>query len=188
VIIDPGDEPQKILAQIKDGSKPVSIVNTHGHPDHVGANAPLAQKFKLPIYIHQEDAGSLSPVRMSLANVYTGLSAKASQPSHLLAGGEEIRFGNNFLKVIHTPGHTRGGICLYIPGHLFSGDTLFYEEVGRTDLPGGSDEALIKGIKEKLFILPPGTVVYPGHGPSTTIGHEKEYNPWVGGKAGGVID
>ncbi|MGE5508972.1 MAG: MBL fold metallo-hydrolase [Chitinophagales bacterium] len=163
LVVDPGDEGAALLERIRAlNSRVVAIVNTHGHWDHTGANAALRQATGAPLLIHEADASWLD-----------------SPPDRFLREGEELAVGSFRLKVIHTPGHTRGGLCLYTEGALFSGDTLFAESVGRTDLPGGSFVELVASIREKLFALPDETVVYPGHGPATSIGDEKSLNPYV---------
>lgn len=173
VIIDPGAEPALIKERIRAlGVKPICTVNTHGHGDHIGANAAMG----LPILIHAADAGYLTdPVK----NVSGLLGAPFTSPpaSRLLEDGETIEVGELILDVIHTPGHTPGSICLKCGDIIFTGDTLLAEGIGRTDLPGGVEYKLVKSIREKLFILPDETRVYPGHGPTTTIGHEKTHNP-----------
>lgn len=163
LVIDPGDEAAKLMEQVEaEGGKVVAIVNTHGHWDHTGADAALREKTGAPLLLHEADA-----------------SWYGGTVDRYLRDGEELAVGSLRLKVIHTPGHTKGGICLYLPGLLFSGDTLFAESVGRTDLPGGSMAALVTSIRERLFVLPDETMVYPGHGPATTIGDEKSLNPYV---------
>lgn len=175
LIIDPGDEPDKIIREIETlNLKPVGIVNTHGHPDHTGANVELGRKYGVPIYIHQEDAHFLSPLN-SILGRFLGYKTRASKIDQFVKDGDEIKAGNLVFKVLHTPGHSPGGICLFAEGVLFSGDTLFKEDVGRSDLYGGSNEKLWKSIKEKLFVLPENTLVYPGHGPATSIGEGKKH-------------
>ncbi|MDI6869982.1 MAG: MBL fold metallo-hydrolase [Bacillota bacterium] len=163
LVIDPGAEAERILAAIRAGGvKVAAIVNTHGHWDHIGANGEVKEATGAPLLIHEADAGITSP-----------------PADRLLHGEEELPLGRFKLRVIHTPGHSPGSICLYLPGVLFSGDTLFAESVGRTDLPGGSLSQLVSSIREKLFVLPDETVVHPGHGPSTTVGEERSLNPYV---------
>ncbi|MBG0780516.1 MAG: MBL fold metallo-hydrolase, partial [Desulfotignum balticum] len=128
--------------------------------------------------IHPDDVPMLSELSRSAASF--GLSAENSpEPDLLLHDKYTVRFGNITLTVIHTPGHSRGGIALYTPGHLFAGDTLFAGSIGRTDLPGGDYDTLIASIKQKLLVLPDDTVVYTGHGPETTIADEKRMNPFL---------
>jgi hydroxyacylglutathione hydrolase len=182
--IDPGAEPEVILAFVKEHSLHVEkIVLTHGHGDHIGAVASLKEAWNIPIKIHEEDAGMLTCADRNLS-AFLGLNITAPDADRFLADGDTITFGTTTVTVLHTPGHTRGGISLYIeqtenPSLLFSGDTLFDHEVGRCDLPGGSLDILRKSVREKMFVLPEDTRVYPGHGPATMIGVEKRENPYV---------
>lgn len=181
VVVDPGDEVDRILALVKQlGLTIVAIVNTHGHFDHVGGNRQLTQATQAPLYIHQADAHMLE--RVSQVAAMYGLPGENSpQPDRQLEDGMLIEFGTHSMKVIHTPGHTPGGCCLYLEAEnkLIAGDTLFADGVGRTDLPGGSHAQLVESIKTRLFNLPDQVQVYPGHGPTTTIGHEKRHNPYL---------
>ena len=181
LVIDPGGDSDEILGLIEsEGLSVVMVVNTHGHGDHIGANAPLKERFGCPIVIHEADAAFLTDPGLNLS-AYLGSDAVVGPPAdRLLRERDEVRIGSMCLRVIHTPGHTPGGMCLYADGHLFSGDTLFAGSVGRTDFPGGSMEQLAGAIRDKLLVLPNGTVVYPGHGPTTTIGDEKAANPFIG--------
>ncbi len=179
VVIDPGDEADRILMELAKAELKVTyIINTHGHFDHVGANKKLKEVTGAVLAIHPDDAPMLSELSRSAATF--GLAAENSPaPDLLLKNADEITFGNITLQVIHTPGHSRGGICLYTKGHLFAGDTLFAGSIGRTDLPGGDYDTLIASIKEKLLNLPDDTVVYTGHGPETTLMNEKRMNPFL---------
>ena len=179
VVIDPGDDSDRILMTLADKGLTVKyLVNTHGHFDHVGANKKMKEVTGAPIMIHSEDEPMLG--QLDRAAAAFGLSAENSPAAdQLLNDGDEIIFGEITLKVIHTPGHSRGGICLYTKGYLFVGDTLFAGSIGRTDLPGGDYNTLIANIKEKLFSLPDDTTVYTGHGPETTIAQEKRSNPFL---------
>jgi len=183
VVIDPGADGERILGVLKaNGVKPLYILNTHGHFDHIGANRKVAEATGAKIMINAGDEPFLSRAAQS-ATMY-GLSAENSPaPAANLNDGDLIRFGSHEIKVIHTPGHSAGGCCLYLQkeGLLISGDTLFAESIGRTDLPGGSQAQLVGNIRTKLLVLPPETRVFPGHGPATTIEHEKKYNPYLGG-------
>ncbi len=178
-VIDPGDDADRILMTLANENLTVKyLVNTHGHFDHVGANKRMKEVTGAPLAIHTEDVPMLSQLSRSAASF--GLAAENSpEPDLLLHDGDTVTFGDITLKVIHTPGHSRGGICLYTKGHLFAGDTLFAGSIGRTDLPGGDYDTLIAGIKEKLLVLDPDTVVYTGHGPETTIANEKRMNPFL---------
>ena len=177
-VIDPGDESDKILMLLaKNGLKVTKIINTHGHFDHVGANRRLKEVTGADILIHRLDAPMLSQLAAS-ASAW-GLSADNSPaPDTELEEGDTISFGKLTLKVIHTPGHTPGGISLYIQDSVFVGDTLFAGSIGRTDFPGGNHDTLIQSIQQKLFVLPEETKVYPGHMGATTIGNEKRHNPF----------
>ena len=180
VVVDPGANAEEILAlAAKRGLRIEKIINTHGHFDHIGANRPVQVATGAELLIHESDEPYLS--RAAEAATMYGLRAENSTPDRFLADGQEIVFGDCRMTVLHTPGHTPGGCCLYFPaeGKVITGDTLFAESVGRTDLPGGSHETLIASIRTRLLPLPEETVVYPGHGPESSIGHEKRHNPYL---------
>ena len=181
VIVDPGADAEKILAATeKLGLSIRYVINTHGHFDHVGGNRRVLAATGAQLLIHEEDTPFLSRAA-DVATMY-GLSTENSPPpDRFLEDGMVIGFGGFSMKVLHTPGHTPGGCCLYLEeqGKVITGDTLFAEGVGRTDFPGSSHDALIHGIRTKLMVLPDSTLAFPGHGPSTTIGHEKRYNPYI---------
>lgn len=179
LIIDPGDDSHVIAEAVRSENLVVrGIVNTHGHADHVAANGPLHQEFGCPIMIHELDASYLADPEANLSAMF-GHEGPVSPPAErLLKDGDKIAVGGLIFRVMHTPGHTPGGICLLVGETLFSGDTLFAGGVGRTDLRGGSHEQLTESIRSKLLVLPDETAVYPGHGPGTTIGHERQANPW----------
>jgi hydroxyacylglutathione hydrolase len=177
-VIDPGGDGERILQALQGAGLVLkTIINTHGHFDHIGANAILVEATGAELLIHKGDQPLLSRAASHAASF--GLRAVPSpEPTRTLSGGETLSVGDLSLKVIHIPGHSPGGICLICEDHLFSGDALFAGSIGRTDLPGGDHDLLISGIREKLLGLPDSTVVHPGHGPDTTIGREKRMNPF----------
>ncbi|NPV51940.1 MAG: MBL fold metallo-hydrolase [Firmicutes bacterium] len=184
IIIDPGAEPERVMAEVGGlGLSCLYIVNTHGHADHIGANGALKRATGARIAIHENDAPALLSPDVNLAGfMWPGRAGFSGPPADiLLRDGDVVQFGDERLRVIHTPGHTPGGICLVSvphsdavpgPGQVFTGDTLFRAGMGRTDFPGGDEEALIQSIEGRLFKLPEEARVYPGHGPETTIGAE----------------
>ena len=183
VVIDPGEEGDRILQAVADSNLIVKyIINTHGHMDHVSANKRIHDVTGAPIFIHALDAPMLDQVADSAAA--WGLKADNSPaPDRELQDGDQITFGKITLTVLHTPGHTLGGISLYAKDDVFVGDTLFAGSIGRTDFPGGSFETIKESIQQKLFKLGDDVRVHTGHGPTTTIGQEKRHNPFVGENA-----
>lgn len=179
MVIDPGTPDPWIKKTVAQFHLQVELILlTHGHLDHIGGVEWVKSWSQAPVWIHEADSKYLTSPALNGSALY-GQPIVAPRADRLLRGGETIAVGNQSFQVLHTPGHTPGGISLYTPGHLVAGDTLFAGSVGRTDLAGGNHASLIKAIKEKLLPLPPETVVYCGHGPTTTIGDEKEYNPFV---------
>ena len=178
-VIDPGEEADRILMELaKDNLTLKYIINTHGHFDHVGGNTGLKKASNAEIVIHEADAPMLTDLGRA-AGAF-GLSVQDSPPADKYVDeGDLISFGEISLKVLHTPGHSPGGISLHTDGIVFVGDTLFAGSIGRTDLPGGDFQTLIASIKTKLFPLGDDVKVYTGHGPSTTIGQEKQINPFL---------
>ncbi len=180
VVIDPGGDADKILLSLADSELEVKyIINTHGHFDHVCGNGKMKDATGADILIHPLDAPMLGMLSSNAA--VFGISVENSPPcDQTIEEGETISFGNISLKVIHTPGHTPGGISLYTDGIVFVGDTLFAGSIGRTDFPGGNFDTLISSIKTKLFDMEDDMRVLSGHGPETSIGSEKRFNPFVG--------
>ncbi|MFC1854915.1 MBL fold metallo-hydrolase [Thermodesulfobacteriota bacterium] len=179
VVIDPGDNVEKIIKILEKHKLELKyIVNTHAHFDHVGGNAQLKKKTNAKIMLNEAD-GILLERLTRQADIF-GYEVTPSPPPDInMSDGDKINFGELQLDVIHTPGHSPGGVSLKIGNTIFTGDTLFNRSIGRTDLPGGSYDHLIKSIKEKLFIYEDDTIVYPGHGGSSTIGEEKRKNPFL---------
>jgi hydroxyacylglutathione hydrolase len=181
VVVDPGADCEMILAALaRFGLQVKYIINTHGHFDHVGCNRKVQEQTGAELLIHEADALLLSQASRS-AQKY-GLSVDDSPAaSRYLTDGMRLEFGKRCIEVLHTPGHTQGGCCLLLVNEqvVITGDTLFADSVGRTDLPGGSHEQLVASIKSKLMPLTDETVVWPGHGPSSTIGRERRMNPYI---------
>jgi len=175
MVVDPGGDAERVMGEL-DGAVPRYIINTHGHPDHVGANETLAGATGAPVLMHEADVKLLGG-----PGIFGGIFDEPPEPDRFLEDGDELELGDLSFTVFHTPGHTPGGICLYTPGVVFVGDTLFAGSVGRTDLGGGDYNTLIGSIKTKLLSLPPGTKVLPGHGPESTVALERATNPFLGG-------
>ena len=179
VVIDPGGMAKEILAYIREKKLSIqAVLDTHGHCDHIGANDAIRDETGAPLYIHIADAPMLSDMRLNLS-AFMGFKALSRPAEHLLSEGDKISFGQSELEVIHTPGHTVGGVCFVGDGVVFTGDTLFAGSIGRSDFPGGSEVELIGNIKKKLLALPDEMKVYSGHGPSSEIGWERQCNPYL---------
>jgi hydroxyacylglutathione hydrolase len=180
VVIDPGGHPQRILAEVERHGLTIKyVLNTHAHFDHTDANRAIVEATGAPLALHPLERPLL---QASGGAALFGLQADPSPPPDLeLHDGDELEVGKLRFQVLHTPGHTPGHVCFYEPaeGVLFDGDVLFYRGIGRTDLQGGSWQQLMGSIQRVLFALPDETVVYSGHGPATTIGDEKQHNPWL---------
>lgn len=186
LIIDPGCYEKQEKGELfdfisKNGLIPVKLLNTHCHIDHVLGNSFVKSTYDIPLWYHQEEAAILKAVS-SYAPNYGFAQYQESKADHYIREGEYINFGNSQLLSLWIPGHSPGHLVFYHEesATCIGGDALFKGSIGRTDLPGGHHETLIKAIREKLFALPDEVVVYPGHGPNTTIGEEKESNPFVG--------
>jgi len=181
-LIDPAFEVGRILSEIdRKRYRVTHVINTHGHSDHTAGNAAVKRATGARILIHELDAARMTTaVNRGLSMLLGG--RPSPEPDGLLKHGDRIAIGASSLEVIHTPGHTPGSICLYSEGHLFTGDTLFVGGVGRSDLPGGSSEALARSIRERIYSLPPQTVVWPGHdygsNPSSTVEREMRADPF----------
>lgn len=178
LIIDPGAEGSRLVKFIKQEKISINyIINTHGHPDHTGANRKLKEYTNAPILIHQYDASMLTKSESVLPLIFP-LESSSPPADTFIKDGDLIECAGMKLKVLHTPGHTPGGISLLIDDSIFTGDTLFSGSIGRSDLPGGSEEVLLNSIK-KILSLDENLIIYPGHGPSTTVGQELHSNPFI---------
>ena len=189
IVVDPGDEVGRILDLLGRHKLTVkAIISTHAHIDHVGGLSRLHQCTGAPVMIHRDDLPLYKGLDEQAA--FLGMpTPEMAEIDHLLREGDPLRWGSYEARVIHTPGHTPGSVCLYMPKdsshvtvpvpQLFAGDTLFAGSIGRTDLWGGSMEQILASLKGKLLELPDETIVYPGHGPATTIGKERDSNPFL---------
>jgi glyoxylase-like metal-dependent hydrolase (beta-lactamase superfamily II) len=181
MVIDPGDDIADILALIgKHNLQVKQIVITHAHIDHVGGAMKLRAATGAPILLNQNDSALLKMLDIQAA--WLGMSPPGKvEIDHSISDTDKVQAGPFLAQVMHTPGHTEGSICLYFPAEkkLIAGDTLFAGSIGRTDLPGGSFDKIIRSLREKVLTLPDDTVVVPGHGPLTSIGEERESNPFL---------
>ncbi|MDO4272669.1 MAG: MBL fold metallo-hydrolase [Eubacteriales bacterium] len=180
LIVDPADAPEKIFLKISQmDANPVGILLTHGHYDHILAVEAVKEKYGIPVYACRQEQEMLSDPSVNMS-AFCGQSASV-KPDELLDDLQVFEAAGFSIQMIHTPGHTKGSCCYYIKdeGVLFSGDTLFYGSVGRTDFPGGSTAEIVRSLHRLLESLPEETEVFPGHDASTTIGYEKRYNPFV---------
>ncbi|PLR89501.1 MBL fold metallo-hydrolase [Bacillus sp. T33-2] len=184
LIIDPGEEPDKIFAFV-DGKnlKPVAIMLTHAHFDHIGAVDEVREKYSVPVYVHQNEADWLSDPALNGSQYFMGNLIRVKKADFLFTDEKEMSVEGFIFTVYETPGHSPGSVSLYFAEEDFvaGGDALFQGSIGRTDLPWGNQDDLLRSIHEKLLALPEETVVLPGHGPVTTIGREMDTNPFLNG-------
>jgi len=187
VIVDAGcnsvEEEKKLINFLNDKKlKPVKLINTHGHVDHIMGIKFLIEKYNIPYYLHKNDVFLINEAQ-DHAVIFGFHIEKPPLPDKYITDNNIVNFGNSKLKVIHTPGHSPGGVCFYAENEkiLFAGDTLFFTSIGRTDLPGGNHNTLLNSIKNKIFTLPDNVKVYSGHGNETSVGYEKNYNPFING-------
>lgn len=182
VVIDPAGEIKQIIQRLQRAALACrGILCTHGHADHVAGAGPLSEAVGAPVYIHELDAGALSAARSKVVGLAGGVIPRRPREVRHIADGDEIKVGRIALRVLHTPGHTPGSVSFYTPGYLFCGDLIFQGSIGRTDLRGGSLQALLRSVREKVWELPEETCIMPGHGPQTTLREEKRHNPFLAG-------
>ncbi len=184
VVVDPGGEVDRVLALLEPGWRVVQVLATHGHVDHIFGADELVGRTGAPFRIHSGDEPFVRALPGQAAGLGFG-AARSPRVFAFLADGDEVRAGGHVGHVIHTPGHTPGGVCLFFPAEkvLLTGDTLFAGSVGRTDLPGGNGEQLLRSIRERVLPLGDDVRFFPGHGPGGTLGDERRGNPFVGDSA-----
>jgi glyoxylase-like metal-dependent hydrolase (beta-lactamase superfamily II) len=181
MFVDPGGEAVRTLNFAKKNELAIRyIINTHGHADHIAENGIAKEQTGAPLLIHEADRAMLSSAEHNLS-LFFGMPLASPDADRCLAVGDTLRLGSLSFSILHTPGHSPGSICLVHDKLVIAGDTLFWRSIGRTDLPGGSMQELESSIQKKLFTLPDDTIVYTGHGPTTTIGDERRENPFVRG-------
>ncbi len=179
LIVDPADDALRISNAVEQGRwKPVAILLTHGHFDHILAVNDLKKRYQLPIYAHVEEEDVLKQTSLNMSGMIG--QTYMTEADIYVRDGEHLKLAGLDIIVLHTPGHTKGSVCYYLPEEkvLMSGDTLFHCSIGRTDFPTGSTLGLLRSVQEKLFVLPDDVKVYPGHDSVTSIGYEKQYNPF----------
>ncbi len=178
-IIDPGAEPDRIMYMVgRSGVEIAYIINTHGHVDHIGANGSIKEHTRAQLMIHSEDLEMLESPGKNLS-LLMGCEITSPQADRILEEGDTIMFGEIRLEVVHTPGHSPGSVCLFGDGLLFSGDTLFFDSIGRTDFPGSSYQKIMASIKNTLAPVGDEIMVYPGHGPFGSMGEIRVVNPFL---------
>lgn len=180
LVIDPGDNAKQLAERIRQEKlKPVAVLLTHGHFDHAGGAAELAEEWQIPVYAHEDEKETLVDPKLNVSWMMG--REECFSADEFVKDEQELDLAGFHIRVLHTPGHTVGGCCYYLPYEdvVFSGDTLFCMSVGRTDFPKGSMSAIVRSIKEKLMVLPEHTTVYPGHNDVTTIENERMYNPYL---------
>lgn len=185
IIVDPACYTSREETSITDyisgnNLSPKAIINTHGHVDHICGNSYLKSRYDLPIYMHKEDEYLVGSA-LQYGQIFGFIINPPPSPSAFINEGENFKFGNSILEILHAPGHSPGSILFYSEKDhfLIAGDVIFSGSIGRTDLPKGNFNTLIKSIQTKILILPPGTMILPGHGNSTTVEKEKQYNPFL---------
>jgi glyoxylase-like metal-dependent hydrolase (beta-lactamase superfamily II) len=180
LVIDPGGEGERILDLLAQHDfRLTTVIDTHGHFDHIGGNRVLVERSGAELLLHAADLPLLRGAAQHAAAFGCQPVEPSPEPTRLLNDGDQVEVGRILLKVMHVPGHSPGSVCLLFDQWLFVGDVLFAGSIGRTDLPGGDLDALMRGLRDRLLVLPDATVVYPGHGPETTIGHERRHNPYL---------
>ncbi len=182
VVIDAAGEVRGIVSQLQRAElECTGVLCTHGHVDHVAGAGPLSEALGVPVYIHRADAGALSSPRTRIMGLAGGAISTRPREVRHIDDGDEIEVGELTLRVLHTPGHTPGGVSFYTPGYLFCGDLIFQGSIGRTDLRGGSLQQLLRSVRDKVWDLPDDTRIMPGHGPETTLREERMRNPFLSG-------
>ncbi|GAB4181952.1 MAG: MBL fold metallo-hydrolase [Calditrichia bacterium] len=179
ILIDAGDDLKPVIARIEQESLKVShLINTHGHLDHIFGNQEIKERYNTNICIHEAEAEALTDPKVNLS-VFMGLHVVSPPADILLKDNQTLQIEELELKIIHAPGHSAGGIAILCENYLFCGDIIFYGSIGRTDFPGGDYQGLISNIKSRILTLDDHIILFPGHGPETTIGEERRSNPYL---------